>query len=143
MWARSRAIAPRRTTCDTASTSQISLRLRKRSGSSGTLLTARAQNIANLAIDLGRVAGAGVDHLRPFLAGLIQLRLVQQIAGLHDGLDGVGEVMRQGAQLFADLSGNLYRLLGLWLRHVDVSGLGSPRLLCEYSSGFCHCSCCL
>src|SRR6266403_724256 len=47
--------------------------------------------------------------------------------------------MRQGAQFFADLSGNLYGLFGLWLRHVDVSGLRSPRLLCEYSSGFWHC----
>ena len=50
-----------------------------------------------------------IDHLRPLLAGLIKLTLVQQIACLHDGLNGIAKVMRKGAQIFAD-----------FLRYLDV-----------------------
>src|SRR4051812_29540869 len=82
-----------------------------------------AQHIADAPVDLGGVAGALVDHVRPFLAGVIKLRGVQQVAGLHDALDRVAEVVSQGTQLLAQVqwdflfAGHLCRWGHLGLRH--------------------------
>ena len=69
-------------------------------------LALRAQYFADLAIDFCRVAGRLVDQVQPLSVGIVHLDLAEQVGGLHDGLNGIAEVVRKRPEFLADRQGN-------------------------------------
>src|SRR5262249_32855526 len=70
------------------------------------LSSIRSEHFADLAVNSGAVTTGLVHEVGPFLGIGLELHLGQQIGGLHDGLNGVGEMMSQGAEPAADLRRN-------------------------------------
>ena len=58
----------------------------------------RAEDLADFAVDSGRVVGRRINHLPPLLVRVIEFRLGHEIGRLHDSLNGITQVMRQDAQ---------------------------------------------
>lgn len=58
-----------------------------------------AQVVANFSVDAGRVARGIVDEFKPAFSIFIETALCQQVGGLHDGLDGIAQIVRQGSEL--------------------------------------------
>src|SRR5271157_3294296 len=58
----------------------------------------RAQDFPDFAVDSGRLLGCFVDQVEPLTIVVVKLRLPQKVGGLHDGLDGIAEVVGQGTQ---------------------------------------------
>jgi len=52
-----------------------------------------AQVVANLAIDARGVARSVIDQFEPALAVFVEVALCEQIRGLHDGFDGIAQVV--------------------------------------------------
>ena len=57
------------------------------------LLLLVTQDFPKAAIDPGGIVHCVFDHAGPPLSIRIKLGLVQEIAGLHDGLDGIAEIV--------------------------------------------------
>src|SRR5258707_12816250 len=89
MWERWRAIATPRISCGQT--------LRPGAWPSRpTKLGAGLQYVADVTVDLGAVTTGFVDQISPFLGIFVQVGLGQQVRSLHDGLNGVAEIVRQG-----------------------------------------------
>ena len=58
-------------------------------------LGAGFQNVANIAVNFGAIPAGLIDQIRPLLGIFIQVGLGQQVRGLHDGLNGIAEIVRE------------------------------------------------
>jgi hypothetical protein len=79
---------------------------------------------AELQIQVERLVDAGVEHLQPVAGGLFEIGHVQQVAGLHDDLERVREIVGEATHFESELFGNLLpggRQVGA--RRVCVGGL--------------------
>src|SRR5581483_1830677 len=76
-----------------------------------------AQDLADFAIDARRVTSSRVNQLQPLLPVGIQFDLCQQVGGLHHRLDGVAEIVCQGAELRNGFCGQFRRSFHFWLSH--------------------------
>ncbi len=65
--------------------------------------------VAERLVDVERLVDAGVEHAEPVGGGLLELRGGEQIAGLHDDLERVREVVRELADLERQILGNHLR----------------------------------
>jgi hypothetical protein len=79
-----------------------------------------AQNFADFAVDVSGVLGGVFDQVHPILARSLERQLAEEVGGLHNGFDGVAQVMRQGAQAADDFRGKFLRV-----RHFLIRGTGS------------------
>src|SRR5271157_1198532 len=57
-----------------------------------------AQNFPDFAIDSHSVLGRFVDQVEPLAVIVVELRLSQKIRSLHDGFEGITEIVCQGTQ---------------------------------------------
>jgi hypothetical protein len=83
-------------------------------------LAARAQDVTQIPVDLDRILRGFVDHLDPAFHVFRRVRLGEQIAGLHDGFQGVAEFVCQGAKFFGRFGGNVARAVG---HRLKVAGI--------------------
>ena len=89
---------------------------------------------AQLEVDVEALCDAGVEHAEPGGGGFLELGSGEQVAGLDDDLEGVGEVVGQfsdfeGEVLGDDFGGGSWMgrmgvsILGIWLCHIGHEGI--------------------
>lgn len=84
----------------------------------------RAEDLADFAVDACRVLGSLVNKVEPLLVGLFQLCLGEKIRSLHNGFDGIAEIMRQAAQFGYSFTLQVARgsRCGIWHLHSPQPG---------------------
>ncbi len=60
-----------------------------------------------LEVDFEGLVDAAVEHAEPVAGGLFELGHAEQVAGLDDDLDGVGEIVREAADLDGEFFGDV------------------------------------
>src|SRR5208283_3908200 len=93
-------------------------------------LAVAAQQFAELDVDLDGFFGRLIDHFNPAAGVLGRTGLRDQVRGLHDGFEGVAEVVRQKAKVLCEGSGDFivsarhagssYLAWGAALRFIDT-----------------------
>ena len=76
----------------------------------GGLLSLAAQHFAELTIDLGRALSGFGDQFDPLLSMRRQFELLEQVRSLHDGLDGITQIVNELAQLIGDVNRDFLRV---------------------------------
>jgi len=69
-----------------------------------------AEDFAELAVDLGRALSGFGDQFDPFLSVRRQFELAEQVRRLHDGLDGIAQIVNEFSQLIGDVNRDLLRV---------------------------------
>jgi len=69
-----------------------------------------AKDLANFPVDLSGVLHRLFHQLNPFLPLRRHFELAQQVGRLHDGFDGVAQVVNQFTQLCDDFDGQFGRV---------------------------------
>ncbi len=67
-----------------------------------------AHDFAELVVDFYGILRGLIDELNPAAEALGRARLRDQVGRLNDGLEGVAEIVREGAEFTGDLGGNLF-----------------------------------
>jgi hypothetical protein len=73
-------------------------------------LSLSAKNLPKLAIDLGGILGGFRDQLDPLVSRRRHFQLAKQVGSLHDGFDGIAEVVNQFAQLVGNVGRKFLRV---------------------------------
>jgi hypothetical protein len=74
-------------------------------------LSLSAKNLTDLAIDLGGILGGFRNQLDPLLSMRWHFQLAEQVGSLHDGLDGIAEIVNQFAQMTGDFGRKFLRVV--------------------------------
>lgn len=67
-----------------------------------------AHDFAELVVDVYRVLRGLIDELDPAALALGRAGLRNQVSGLNDGLEGVAEIVREGAEFAGNVGGDLF-----------------------------------
>ncbi len=110
----------------------------------GILLTLRLAGgvgfdvVAELKVDVEGAGDAGVEHTEPLGGGLFELGQVEEVAGLDDDLEGVGEVVGEAADFQGELFGDLLGGSG-WGRGGEFLGGLGLGFGCAFAHSFVRC----
>jgi hypothetical protein len=98
-------------------------------------LSLSAKNLADLAIDLGGILSGFRNQRDPLLSMRWHFQLAEQVGSLHDGFDGIAEIVNQFAQLIGDFGRKFLRVVHhrparerIRFRHSIVRVCGSVRV---------------
>ena len=73
-------------------------------------LSLATQDFAELAVDLGCALGGFGNQFDPLLSMRRQFELAEQVRRLHDGFDGIAQIVNEFAQLIGDVNRDFLRV---------------------------------